>query len=184
MAMAPWHDGAVMTQLPSYSQDHGLARGPFVAAVTAIYLVSFASQILLSAPVTSRLSVAPFVVAQTVLIWLWIVVHRRRLRDAGRPGGVVIGIAMVYALEAVLLTLLIWILTSGSGEGTVAGDGASIFHLFTVLYLIAMTTGESHLAGVQMWLMGFVALMFLPVLIAIVFSLWAATRPSAPAPQR
>ena len=33
----------------------------------------------------------------------------RRLHDAGRPTGLVIGIAMIYALEVVLLMLLIWI---------------------------------------------------------------------------
>ena len=51
----------------------------------------------------------PFVLVQIVLIWLWIVLHRRRLRDAGRPTGIVIGIALIYALEVVLLALLIWI---------------------------------------------------------------------------
>jgi uncharacterized membrane protein YhaH (DUF805 family) len=154
-----------------------LARGPFALAVIGVYLVSFASQILLSAPVTAHLSVVPFVVAQIALIWLWIVVHRRRLCDAGRPGGIVVGIAMVYALEAVLLTLLIWILTSASGE---ASGNAGIFHLFAILYLLGSITGESNLAGVQYWLTGLVVLLLLPVLIAIVFSLWTATKPSVP----
>ena len=49
--------------------------------------LSFASQMLLSAPVTAQVSVVPFVLVQVVLIWVWIVLHTRRLRDAGRPTG-------------------------------------------------------------------------------------------------
>ena len=94
-----------------------IARGPFAVAVIAVYLVSFVSQMLLSPPVTARMSVVPFVLVQIVLIAVWIVLHRRRLRDAGRPTGIAIGIAMVYALEVVLLTLLIWLILSRAAPG-------------------------------------------------------------------
>ena len=53
-------------------------------AVIAVYLASFASQMLLSPPVTAQAGVALFVLAQIALIWIWIVLHTRRLRDAGR----------------------------------------------------------------------------------------------------
>jgi uncharacterized membrane protein YhaH (DUF805 family) len=155
-----------------------LARGPFALAVIAVYALSFVSQALLSAPVTGRMSVVPFLLVQIVLTWLWIVLHRRRLRDAGRATGIVIGVAMVYALEVILLALLIGILTSSAADDP--DSGAAIFHLFAILYLLGSITGESNLAGLQMWLMGFAILMFLPVLVAIIFSLWTATRPSAP----
>jgi hypothetical protein len=158
-----------------------LAPGPFALAVTGLYLVSFVSQMLLSAPVTARMSVAPFVVVQAVLIGLWIVLHRRRLRDAGRPAGIVIGIALVYALEAVLLALLIGILTSAAAQSGDPDGAASIFHLFVILYLIGSLSGDSQLAGLQLWLIGLAGVLFLPVIIAIIFSLWTATRPSKPA---
>jgi hypothetical protein len=137
---------------------------------------------LLSAPVTARMSVVPFVLVQIVLIAVWIVLHRWRLHDAGRPTGIVIGIAMIYALEVVLLTLLIWIVSVPSGTSSFADDGAGIFHLFTILYLLAVLTGDSGLGVLQIWLMGFAAVMLLPILIALGFSLWAATRPSQPSP--
>jgi uncharacterized membrane protein YhaH (DUF805 family) len=137
---------------------------------------------LLSAPVTARMSVLPFVLVQIALIWLWIVLHRRRLRDAGRPTGIVIGIAAIYALEVVLLTLLIWIVSSPSGASNFADDGAGVFHLFAIVYLLGVMTGDPSLGSLQIWLMGFAVVMFLPILIAIGFSLWAATRPSLPAP--
>jgi len=164
-----------------HSQTSRIAGGPFILAVIAVYAVSFLSQMLLSAPVTARMSVVPFVLVQIVLIAVWIVLHRRRLHDAGRPTGVVIGIAMIYALEVVLLTLLIWIVSAPSGTSSFADDGAGIFHLFTILYLLAVLTGDPNLGALQIWLMGFAVVMFLPILIAICFSLWAATRPSLPA---
>ena len=144
-------------------------------AIVAVYAASFVSQMLLSAPVTARVSVLPFVVVQAVLIWLWIVLHRRRLHDAGRPSGVAIGIAMIYLIEVALLALLIWVLTSSAGE---ASGNAGVFHLFAILYLIGMISGESNLGILQFWLVGFAVLMFLPVVIATIFSIWTATRPS------
>jgi hypothetical protein len=159
-----------------HSQTSRLARGPFVLAVIVVYALSFVSQMLLSAPVTARRSV------QIALIWCWIVLHRRRLRDAGRPTGIVIGIAAIYALEVVLLTLLIWIVSSPSGTSDFADSGAGIFHLFAIVYLLGVMTGDPSLGALQVWLMGFAVVMFLPILIAIGFSLWAATRPSLPAP--
>ncbi len=161
------------------SQPGRLAPGPFVLAVLAVYIASFVSQMLLSAPVTARLSIIPFVVVQAVLIWLWIVLHQRRLRDAGRPSGVAIGIAMIYVIEVVLMILLIWTLTSPAGE---ASGNAGVFHLFAIVYLIGMMLGESQLGVLQFWLVGFAVLMFLPVLIAAIFSIWTATRPSLSSP--
>jgi uncharacterized membrane protein YhaH (DUF805 family) len=171
-----------MSQSLAHSQTSRLARGPFIIAALAVYALSFVSQMLLSAPVTARMSVIPFVLVQIALIWLWIVLHRRRLRDAGRPTGIVIGIAAIYALEVVLLTLLIWIVSSPSGASNFADDGAGVFHLFAIVYLLGVMTGDPSLGSLQIWLMGFAVVMFLPILIAIGFSLWAATRPSLPAP--
>lgn len=156
-----------------------IARRPFAVAVIAVYLLSFASQVLLSPPVTGRLSVLPFIVTQAVLIGVWIVLHQRRLRDAGRPGGTAIGIAMVYALEIVLLTLLVWLLLSAvPGDGGGAGSEATILHLFVFLYFLSLLTGDPNLGALQVWVMGFAALMILPVVIALCFSIWAGTRPS------
>ena len=101
-----------MSPLPLLAQQSRLARGSFVLAAITVYVLSLASQTLLSAPVVAQVGVAPFVLVQIALIWVWIVLHMRRLRDAGRPNGLVIGVALIYALEVVLLTLLVWILES------------------------------------------------------------------------
>jgi uncharacterized membrane protein YhaH (DUF805 family) len=173
---------AAMNASSLLSRNGRLARGPFVLAVIAVYLASFASQTLLSAPVTAQISVVPFVLVQVVLIWLWIVLHTRRLRDAGRPTGIVIGIAMIYVLEVVLLVLLIWLILTSAGPTGGASSDASIFHLFIILYLLGMMTGDPTLGALQIWMMGFAVVMLLPVAIAVVFSLWTATRTSATLP--
>jgi uncharacterized membrane protein YhaH (DUF805 family) len=166
----------------AHSQTSRLARRPFIVAVVVVYALSFVSQMLLSAPVTGRLSVVPFVLVQIVLIAVWIVLHRRRLHDAGRPGGIAIGIAMIYALEMVLLTLLIWIVSAPAGTSNFADEGAGVFHLFAFLYLLGVLSGDSNLGALQIWLMGFAVVMFLPILIAMCFSVWAATRPGQSSP--
>jgi hypothetical protein len=156
-----------------------LGQGPFVAAVIVVYLLIFASQVLLSSPVTTRLGVVPFLAAQGVLIWLWIVLHHRRLRDAGRPTGTVFGVASVYALSIILLVLLVWlVLSSTAGTGDGAGPHAGILQLFVVLYLLGSMSGDPSLGALQIWIAGFAVLMLLPVAIALGFSLWTATRPS------
>ena len=145
-------------------------------AAIAVYGLSFLSQGLLTAPVTKLFNVVPFLVVQIVLIWLWIVLHRRRLRDAGRSSGIAMGIALLYALEVILLALLIWMLTAPAEQ---TGDAAGIFHLYLILYLIGSISGESNLAGLQYYLMGIAAVLLAPAAISVIFSLWVATRPSA-----
>jgi len=173
-----------MARLTPLSPAGRLAPLPFAVAVIAVYFVSFGSQVLLSAPVTARMSVLPFVLVQAVLIWIWIVLHSRRLRDAGRSTGLAVGVAMVYALEVVLLTIVIWLLLAATaGTSDSAGSEASILHLFVILYLLTLLSGDPAFGALQLWLIAYVALMLLPVAIALGFSLWAATRPSAPAPR-
>jgi len=161
---------------PAPAPGARLERGRFAFAAIAVYGISFLSQGLLTAPVTKLFSVVPFLIIQIVLIWLWIVLHRRRLRDAGHPGGIAIGIALLYALEVILLALLIWMLTAPAEQ---TGDAAGIFHLYVILYLIGSISGESNLAGLQYYLMGIAAVLLAPAAISVIFSLWVATRPSA-----
>jgi uncharacterized membrane protein YhaH (DUF805 family) len=161
-------------------QARRLAPLPFLFGTLAVYALSFASQVLLSPPVTARFSVAPFVLAQAMLIGCWLWLHVRRLRDAGRGGGLAVGIATVYALEVVLFTLLIWLILSSAGTtNDGAGSEAPILHLFVVLYFLSLMTGDPGLGALQAWMTGFLVLLALPVAIGVVFSLWTATRPRA-----
>jgi hypothetical protein len=128
------------------------------------------------------LGVLPFALVQAALIGVWMVLHMRRLRDAGRPTGLAIGIAMIYALEVILLVIVVWLIAaSTAGTAETAGRESSILHLFVIVYLLTLLTGDPSGGALQIWIVGFLVLMLLPVVIALGFSLWAATRPSAPA---
>jgi len=166
-----------------FSPSGRLAPLPFVLAVAAVYLLSFGSQVLLSKPVTARMSILPFVLAQAVLVWIWIVVHRRRLRDAGRSGGLAVGIAIVYVLEILLLAIMAWLILASAGAATdSAGRESAILQLFFILYLLAFLHGDPLLGSLHIWYMGIVVLMLLPVAISFGFSVWTATRASVPPP--
>ena len=158
-----------------------LAPLPFSLAVIVVYLLSFGSQALLSPPVNGLLGVVLFALAQAVLIAIWIVLHTRRLRDAGRPTGLALGIAAVYAIEIVLLILLVWLLlvsTAGTTDG--AGGESSLLHLFVILALLSSMAGDPSGSALYLWMVGFSIVMGLPIVIGIAFSFWAAALPRAP----
>jgi uncharacterized membrane protein YhaH (DUF805 family) len=171
-----------MSDVSTRLQSGRLAPLPFTLAVAVVYLLSFGSQVLLAPPTTGVLGVLPFALVQAALIGVWMVLHMRRLRDAGRPTGLAVGIAMIYALEVILLVIVVWlILESTAGTAETAGRESSILHLFVIVYLLTLMTGDPSGGALQIWIMGFLALMLLPVVIALGFSLWAATRPSVSA---
>ena len=90
---------------------------------------------------------------------------------------------MIYVLEVVLLVLLIWLILASAGPSGGAGSDAGILQLFVILYFLGLMTGDPNLGALQIWLLGFAAVMLLPVVIAVIFSLWTATRTSlAPPP--
>jgi hypothetical protein len=167
----------------SFSDSGRLAPLPFAVAAPVVYLISFSSQVLLAPPVTQWAGVWAFALVQAMLIWIWIVLHGSRLRDAGRPTGLALGIACLYALEVVLLVLMVWlILSAGFNRPDEPAGSASILHLFVILYLFALLTGDPNLGELQLWMIGFAVLMMLPVLIAFWFSVWVGTRPRVPLP--
>lgn len=165
-----------------FSRSGRLASKPFAIAVVLVYLVSFLSQALLSAPVTGRGGLWPFTLLQAGLVWAWVMLHAKRLRDAGKPSGLAVGIACLYVLAVVLLLLVMAMITASdtsSGNFLLAGQG--FIHLFIVLYVIGAVLGSAEFGMLTYWLMGFVALLLTPLGIALGFSIWTGTRPSVPA---
>jgi hypothetical protein len=156
-----------------------LAPRPFAIAVIVLYAAIFASQMLLASPVTARGGVWPFVAAQALLIWLWYVVHVRRMRDAGRPTGLVVGVALAYAIEIILIVAMAWLILASATNSS--GEKATVLHVFLFIYLLGLMSGDPHFGALTIWLYGFVALLLLPIVAALGLSLWAATRPSVPA---
>jgi hypothetical protein len=55
--------------------------------------------------------------------------------------------------------------------------------LFMLVFLLTFFSGNS-MAAVQLWLAGLLVLLLLPAVVAVIFSIWAATRPSQTRPSQ
>lgn len=167
------------TPAQALSASGRIAPRPFAFGVIAVYAVSFLSQVLLSPPVTLRLGILSFMILQALLIWGWIALHTRRLRDAGRPIGPAIAIAVLYALAMVLLMLLADQMI-GPDVSAVGTDvpRRSFSELWVFLLLFSAFAGEPSLGFFHVLALGIFALILIPVAIAIGFSIWAGTRPA------
>src|SRR6185295_9946731 len=135
----------------SFTSTQGrLARKPFALGVLGIYLAGIAAQALLSGAVTARAGLWPFIIVQAALIWVWLVLHVRRLRDAGQAPAAAIGVALVYTLAlGVLLVLFLFAIVFKPDFG-----------VFTTI------------------LKGLILIAFLPALISLLFSIRAGMRKS------
>src|SRR3954469_15663424 len=89
-----------------------LAPKPFALGAIAVYIAGIAAQGLLSTEVMARAGLWPFIIAQAALIFIWVVLHTRRLRDAGQGPAAAIGVALIYILSLGLLLMLVAFFTN------------------------------------------------------------------------
>jgi uncharacterized membrane protein YhaH (DUF805 family) len=165
-----------------FSASGRMAQKPFAIGVLVVYVAAFLSQLLISPPVMLRAGVAPFALVQAIASWAWFCLHAKRLRDAGRGLGPAIAIAILYALAMVLLLLIVALIAGTPPSGAVEAPSAGLADVLVLFFLIAMLTGEPNLGLFGYVVMGVFALIFMPMLIAFGFSIWAGTgRPNAPA---
>jgi uncharacterized membrane protein YhaH (DUF805 family) len=152
----------------------------FGYAIVAVYCLSFLSQMLISPPVTVRFGLLPFVALQVLLVWAWLVLHVKRLRDAGYPSGPAIGIAALYALAIVLLVLLLDPMIGHDADVVGADAGRfKLADLWTFVLLIAAVAGQVDFGFFDVFALVVLLLVLTPAVIAIGFSIWTAKRPPA-----
>ena len=165
-----------------FSSAGRLAPKPFVWGVLAVYAVSFLGQFLLSAPVTERAHVIPYVAVKIVAAWAWYALHVKRLRDAGRPTGPALAITILYALAIALLLLLV-LASAGMPRAEITDMPAAvaILTVFLMVFLTWLVIGNPAFGIFGYVFLGALVLISIPVLIAIAFTVWVGTRPSAPA---
>jgi hypothetical protein len=135
-----------------------MAPRAFAVAIVAVYLAGFLSQVLLAEPLTVRFGLWPFVAVQATLLWMWFALHAMRLRDAGRDSATAAGVALLYGLAIVLLVLVLGVM------------GASDSHLFVVVALVEQILDDPEIEGFDFVLLGLMALVAVPILVAVVFS--------------
>jgi len=160
-----------------FSPSGRLPPQAFALAVVVVYLAGAASHLLTAPEVIARGGLWPFVAAQALLVWIWFALHAKRLRDAGRAAGLAAGVSLLYALSVVLLIII-----TASFYNALAGEApdantASALGLILLVSIVAILLGSPHYD--LAWLMVAILLLiaFVPVIVAIVVSLWAATRP-------
>lgn len=161
-----------------FSPSGRLKPQPFIYGAIGVYLFGAASHALTMPDVLTRAGLWPFVVAQVLLVWIWFVLHAKRLHDAGRGDGLAMAVALLYVLSLVLLLIIAdSFFNSASGlMDNAAATGA--FELILLLYVIVTLIGSPHydLAWLMVVLLMLVG--FAPTLLALLFTLWAAWRPS------
>jgi uncharacterized membrane protein YhaH (DUF805 family) len=163
-----------------FSASGRISPRPFALGVVTVYVLSFLSQALISPPATAHWGPWLFALAQAPLIWAWFALHAKRLRDAGQPVGLVIAIAILYALALILLMLLLEPII-GQAPGTVGADAppGSFADLWIVLLLFAALAGQPNVGFFDVLAVVMLATILIPIAIALGFSVWTGTRPRA-----
>jgi hypothetical protein len=168
--------------LAFFSPRGRLQPQPFIASIAAVYVVGAASHWLTVPDITARVGLWAFVAAQAVLTWLWFVLHAKRLHDAARGAGLAAAVALVYVLSLVLLLILATNFLADSETTLGNASATSALELILFLYIVMTLLGSIHydLAAVVVGILTLCA--FVPILIALCFTLWTATRRSAEPP--
>lgn len=150
----------------------------FIYGALAVYLFGAASHLLTTPDVIGRAGLWPFVAVQAVLIWTWFVLHAKRLRDAGRGPGLALGIGLLYVLSIVLLMFIAdsFFNTTDGLMNNPAATGA--LELVLLLYVIVTLIGSPHYDLAWLLVVALMAIGFLPIVVALIFTGWAARRPS------
>jgi len=162
-----------------FSPAGRLGPRAFIIAVVLLYLAAAASQALTLRDVIKSAGLWPFLAAQIVLVWIWYALHAKRLRDAGKPVGVAVATCLLYVLSVVLLVII-----AGAFYGAPAGQGtdpntASALGLILFVSIIAMLSGTPHDSLAWLIVAILLVIAYLPIILAVVTTVWAASRPTA-----
>jgi uncharacterized membrane protein YhaH (DUF805 family) len=158
-----------------FSPSGRLGPQAFAVAVIVVYAAGAASQWLTVPGVVARNGLWPFVLAQAVLIWVWFALHAKRLRDADRSTGLAVGASVLYALAVVLLLIVATTFFSTSPSAMTGASPTGALGLILLLSIIAALAGSSSYDVGWFVVVILMALAFLPVIVAVAVTLWAAT---------
>jgi uncharacterized membrane protein YhaH (DUF805 family) len=162
-----------------FSPSGRLRPQAFAIAVIAVYAAGAASQWLTVPGVVARSGLWPFMLAQAVLIWVWFALHAKRLRDADRSVGLAVGASLLYALSIVLLLFVATAFFSTSSSPTTGANAPGALGLILPLSIVASLAGSASYDVGWFVVVILMVLGFLPIVVAVAVTLWAATRPSA-----
>jgi hypothetical protein len=150
----------------------------FLAAAIVVYAVGAASHLLTAPRIIAQVGPWPFAAIQALLIWLWFILHSKRLRDAGLGIGLGAGVSVLYALSVILLVIV-----EASFAATISGQtgdakAASGLELMLFVSIIALLLNSAHYDLTWVVVAILLAVEFIPIVLAAGTTIWAATRPS------
>lgn len=161
-----------------FSPSGRLSPRPFVFAVIVVYLAGAASQGLTMPDVIRRAGLWPFAAVQALLIWIWFVLHAKRLRDGGRSIGLAAGASVLYALAVVLLIVLAVAFYKPLAGQVPDANSASALGLILVVVIASVLLGSPQYDLASMMAAILLLIAFAPLIVAVAVTLWAATQPS------
>jgi uncharacterized membrane protein YhaH (DUF805 family) len=154
----------------------------FVIAVIVVDAAGAASQWLTVLGATANNKLLLFAAVQAVLIWVWFALHAKRLRDAGRSIGLAVGAAILYALSVVLLLAVATAFFTISPNGTADANAVGALTLILILSIFESLAAASSYELGPLVVAILMVLGFLPIIVAMVVTLWAATGGSVKEP--
>ncbi len=124
----------------------------------------------------------PFIAIQAALIWIWLVLHIRRLRDAGEGPAAVIGVTLIYVLSLGLLLMLIAFFTHPDsvvprGGENPASDAVAGTLLVVFLFNILFTPDFGVFSTI---FKGLILIAFAPAVMSLLFSIRTGMRKRVP----
>jgi uncharacterized membrane protein YhaH (DUF805 family) len=155
-----------------------LSASPFVFAAIIVYLAGVASQALTTPAVVARAGPWLFAAVQALLIWIWYVLHAKRLRDADRSVGPAIAASLLYGLSIILLLILAAAFYEPIAGEVPDASAASALGLILLVAVVGVLLGSPHYDSASLVVTILVLLSFLPLVIAVGVTVWAATRPA------
>ena len=153
---------------------------PFIFGAIGVYLVGVASQPLATADIVRPAGLLPFAAVQLALVWIWFCLHGKRLHDAGRSNGIALGVALFYLLPMGLLVLAADALWPTSSQSFGGADAAGVQWLIMFMYVVGMLGGSGQYDLIQVTVAILIALAFLPIVVALAVTVWAARLESQP----
>jgi hypothetical protein len=117
-----------------------------------------------------------------LLVWIWFALHAKRLRDAGRGVGLAAGVGLLYVLSIVLLVIVAAAFFNTAAADAADANTASALGLILLVAVVAALAGSAHYDVAWLLVTALTLMAFVPVIVALLFTLWAATRPSSAEP--
>jgi hypothetical protein len=129
---------------------------PFIYGAIAVYLFGAASHLLTTADILRRSGLLPFI------------------------AGLAVGIALLYLLSVVLLLIVadgFFTTSSSAPMGDASAQGA--LWLLLLLYVVSALAGSGQYDLTWVVVAILIVMAFVPILVALCFSVWVARKPSA-----